>query len=237
VGERDDTGATSATTAPARRRLDPGERSEQILAAATAVFRDQEYPAVSLDAVASAAGVTRGLLHHYFGSKRDLYLAVVERQVRVPPDMRIVPDGASGDLGEVLAVCVDGWLAAIEAVGGLWAGAAGGGGMADPDVDAVVTRARDELVERMLVEVPFPAELDRDLLRSALRCFAALARVASEEWLVAGTLTRAQAAALLHRTLLGLATDAVPAMGRAAGEAGSGSLSGARGAGPTHARR
>lgn len=195
-----------------RTRLDPDLRRGQILEAAADIFREQEFSAVSLDAVAAAAGVTRGLLHHYFGSKRGLYLAVVEQAVRVPDEARILPDETSGDLDEVLAVCVASWMRMIEAAGGLWSGSAPTGGFAVTDVDAVITRARDDLVERMVVELPFPESLDPDLLRSALRAYAALARVISQEWLVAETITREQAAAMLHASLLAIVESVVPRM-------------------------
>lgn len=199
-------------TARPRTRLDPTLRREQILGAAAAIFRDQEFSAVSLDAVADAAGVTRGLLHHYFGSKRGLYLEVVEQAVRIPETTRLVPEGTSGDLAEVVEVCVESWMRMIAATGGLWSGSASTGGLAATDVDEVITRARDELVERMIAELPFPESLDADLLRSALRAYAALARVASEEWLVTGSLTRSQTAALLHSSLMAIVESVVPRM-------------------------
>lgn len=199
-------------TARPRTRLDPTLRRGQILEAAAAIFREQEFSAVSLDAVAEAAGVTRGLLHHYFGSKRGLYLEVVERAVRIPESARLVPEGTSGDLSEVVEVCVESWMRMIKAAGGLWSGSASTGGSVATDVDSVITSARDELVERMITELPFPEALDADLLRSALRAYAALARVATEEWLVTRTLSREQAAALLHAALMAMVESVVPRM-------------------------
>jgi AcrR family transcriptional regulator len=195
-----------------RTRLDPDLRRGQILSAASKIFREQEFSAVSLDAVADRAGVTRGLLHHYFGSKRGLYLAVVEQAVRIPESVQLMPEGTSGDLVEVLQICVDSWMRMIEATGGLWSGSAPTGGFAATDVDVVITAARDELVERMIVELPFPESLDPDLLRSALRAYAALARVVSEEWLVTKSLTREQTAAFLHSALVAMVDFVVPRM-------------------------
>jgi AcrR family transcriptional regulator len=195
-----------------RTRLDPDERREQILVVATDVFREQEYSAVLLEAVATRAGVTRGLLHHYFGSKRALYLEVVERAVRIPESVDIIPPDASGDLDEVVAACVASWMRMIETVGGLWPGVASPGGFAETDIDAVLLGARDRLVDRMAEEFPFPASLDRGHLRSALRCYSALARVATDEWLVRESLDRAQTEALLRVSLMALIESVVPAM-------------------------
>ncbi len=164
-----------------------------------------------MDVVAADAGVARGLLHHYFGSKRDLFLAVVQREVRVPSSVRIVPDGATGDLEAVLDVCVEWWLELVEVAGGLWPGAGGPAGFVDAEVEEVLNAARDDLVERMLAELPFP-DVDRTLLRSALRSYAAFARVATDEWIRAGVLTRGQVKALLCTSLSDLARRSVPTM-------------------------
>jgi len=196
-----------------RTRLDPDVRREQILAEASSLFADQDYSAVSLEMIASRAGVTRGLVHHYFGSKRGLFLAVVERAVRVPDDVALIPEGATGSFDEIVTACVRRWMRVIESAGGLWI-AADSGGVGGADADAVLSSARDDLVDRMIAEVPFPESLDRDLLRSALRCYAAVARVATEEWLVRGTLDRAQTETLLRLELLGIVERIVPALSR-----------------------
>ncbi|WP_030275857.1 TetR/AcrR family transcriptional regulator [Streptomyces sp. NRRL B-24484] len=51
------------------------DRERQILAAATEEFGRRGYEATSLAAVAARVGVTKTLLHQYFGPKQDLYLA------------------------------------------------------------------------------------------------------------------------------------------------------------------
>ena len=195
-----------------RTRLDPDVRREQILDAAGALFRDQDYSAVSLESVAERAGVTRGLLHHYFGSKRALFLEVLERGVAIPDSVQLVPPDVSGTLDEIIVVCVANWMRMIRSAGGLWSDLAATGALGASDVDAVMTRARDTLVDRMVDELPFPASLDPELLRSALRCYAAFARVATDEWLVEGSLDEHRTETLLAQTLLALVTDVVPAM-------------------------
>jgi AcrR family transcriptional regulator len=51
------------------------QREEQILAAAVEEFGRHGYEATSLAAIAARVGVTKTLLHQYFGAKQDLYLA------------------------------------------------------------------------------------------------------------------------------------------------------------------
>ncbi|HEB89145.1 MAG TPA: TetR/AcrR family transcriptional regulator [Deltaproteobacteria bacterium] len=62
----------------------PEERSgdatrERILDAAENVFAKQGFHGTSLRDLAEAAGVTRSLIHHHFGSKEGLWIAVADR--------------------------------------------------------------------------------------------------------------------------------------------------------------
>jgi AcrR family transcriptional regulator len=50
-------------------------REQQIVAAATEEFGRRGYSAASLADIAARVGVTKTLLHQYFGAKQDLYLA------------------------------------------------------------------------------------------------------------------------------------------------------------------
>ncbi|MFJ9422319.1 TetR/AcrR family transcriptional regulator [Streptomyces sp. NPDC101249] len=63
-----------------RRRLSTQERREQLLAVGARLFSDSPYDEVWIEQVAEIAGVSRGLLYHYFPTKRDFFAAVVERE-------------------------------------------------------------------------------------------------------------------------------------------------------------
>lgn len=52
------------------------DRREQIIAAAELVFDAEGYGAATMAAVAAQAGVAKGSLYNYFGSKRDLFTQV-----------------------------------------------------------------------------------------------------------------------------------------------------------------
>src|SRR5215212_3653335 len=60
------------------------ERSEattsELLDVARRLFAADGYAATSLDDVVRGAGVTKGALYHHFAGKRDLFLAVFERE-------------------------------------------------------------------------------------------------------------------------------------------------------------
>jgi AcrR family transcriptional regulator len=83
---------------------------ERILAAARASFEERGYDGASIRDVAARAGVDSALVHHYFGSKQQLFVAAME----LPFDPAVeVPRLAVGDperLGERLAAFVlDAW--------------------------------------------------------------------------------------------------------------------------------
>ena len=70
-------------SSPKFSRLEPGQRREQILDAANALFAERAYDEVSVEDIASAAGVTRGLVHHYFGGRKEVYIGAA-RAARRP---------------------------------------------------------------------------------------------------------------------------------------------------------
>ena len=55
------------------------QRRAQLLDAANAVFTTRGYHAAAMDDIAEAAGVSKPVLYQHFGSKLDLYLALLDR--------------------------------------------------------------------------------------------------------------------------------------------------------------
>src|SRR5690242_4164925 len=66
-----------ADEARARVRLDVDERRAQLVALGLAEFGTRTYDDVSIDLIAQAAGISKGLLYHYFPTKRAFYVACV----------------------------------------------------------------------------------------------------------------------------------------------------------------
>jgi AcrR family transcriptional regulator len=58
--------------------LSPERRREQLLEIGARLFAEHPYEDVWIEEVAELAGVSRGLLYHYFPTKRDFYAAVIE---------------------------------------------------------------------------------------------------------------------------------------------------------------
>lgn len=83
-----------------------------ILGAAEACFADRGYDGASMQEIATAAGVSRGMPTYAFGSKRQLYEAVLQRALAEPRALaREVADAAEGaDPTEALRKGIDGYI-------------------------------------------------------------------------------------------------------------------------------
>lgn len=90
--------------APRLRRGQQVERNRgQLLAAARRVFVERGFHAATLDAIAEAAGFSKGVVYSQFDSKADLFLALLEQRIdeRAAENARIVARAAS--VAELLA--------------------------------------------------------------------------------------------------------------------------------------
>lgn len=99
-------------TTTARRGRRPGSPDTRaaVLAAARELFAEQGYAGTSVRAVAAAAGVDPSLVHHYFGTKEDLFLAALEVKVDPREAMAPVVEGGVDGAGErLLRVFVRVW--------------------------------------------------------------------------------------------------------------------------------
>jgi AcrR family transcriptional regulator len=80
-----------------RRPGNPDTR-EAILAAAREAFAERGFDGASIRAIATGADVDPALVHHYFGTKDQLFLATIN----APVDPReLLPQALSGGVGEI----------------------------------------------------------------------------------------------------------------------------------------
>ncbi|MFC9683580.1 TetR/AcrR family transcriptional regulator [Streptomyces sp. NPDC056948] len=66
-------------TTGVRRRLGVDERRQQLIGVALELFSRRSPDEVSIDEIASAAGISRPLVYHYFPGKLSLYEAALQR--------------------------------------------------------------------------------------------------------------------------------------------------------------
>jgi AcrR family transcriptional regulator len=143
-----------------RQRLPVAERRAVIVEAAGRLFGERGYEATRLDEIAAAAGVTKPIVYRHFDSKRDLYLALLDRH-RDDLAGFVASIPAAGSTEERLRAVLEVWLGYVETRSYAWKMLfrdTGGG----PEIAArrreVHARARAVLVEviRSLAATPVP---------------------------------------------------------------------------------
>ena len=185
-----------------RRRLEPDARRQQILSVAVRLFGERGYADVSTTDVARAAGVARGLINHYFGTKKDLYLAVVRVMLTVPSSA--VAGLPAGDLPPRVDALVTWFLDVVSRHSASWLAAIGAGGTAgDPDVDRVIGEAIDRAAASVLDATGFAGRRS-EALHAMARSYVWFGASTAREWLQRGVLTRPQVHRLLATTLLAM---------------------------------
>lgn len=188
------------------RRLEPDARREQLLSCAAQLFAERPYAQVSTTELAERAGIARGLLNHYFGTKRELYLEVVRRMLAVPPVEAVQ---VTGTLRARVERGVDWFLEAVGTHGQTFLAITGSGGLGDdPDIEALLDEADDQVARRVLEVVGLDAGDARQ--RALVRAYGGLAKAAVREWQRSGALTRDDVHRLLTRELLTLVKDVLP---------------------------
>lgn len=194
-------------------RLEPDARRDLILDAARRVFIRSSAAEASTAEVAREAGVTRGLVHHYFGTKRELYVAVVEDLARTLPDL-VRTDVAELPVEDMVDANVSSWLDSVERNRELWLAILGVEMVGrDPEIEAIMSEARDRVIERMTANQARGAE-PTDELRLVLRIFLGAAEAAAREWAMHGRASREQVHAVLKGTLLAMVGQVLPAVSR-----------------------
>jgi AcrR family transcriptional regulator len=183
-------------------RLSPDQRRRQILDVARVQFA--ETGELSLEDIAGAAGVTKGLLHHYFGTKRELYVELVREMFRggEPP----VPEYVAG-VGpeERLAESVRRWLEMVERNQRTWLVALSAGHALDPEIAEIVERVRESAVDNVIEVLGVgPASEASPQLRGVIRAYGGFAEAATREWLERARFDCSEMQELLTSTLLTL---------------------------------
>jgi AcrR family transcriptional regulator len=78
------------------------DNREALLAAAQEMFERLGYHRASVDAIAEAAGLSKGAVYSQFGSKDELILAVIERNATVRRDALARSGQSAGDALELI---------------------------------------------------------------------------------------------------------------------------------------
>ncbi|MEZ0578193.1 TetR/AcrR family transcriptional regulator [Nocardioides sp. MH1] len=191
-------------TATTRTRLTPEERREQLLELGLELFAGHTIEEISIDRLSEEAGVSRGLLYHYFGSKQGFHEAVIQRAADDLVAQTAPPEGDDpiAQLLASLAAYVDYVIANHAGYRSLVRAAAGG----NDAVRGIYERARAEMIDRTFETAGAETFIqDTPLTRLAVRGWVAFVEDAVLTWCDDPT-------GVSRDQLVQLVTDALPAI-------------------------
>src|SRR5918993_462167 len=155
--------AEAPASTPVRRRLSAHDRRRQLVAIGLSQIVETPIQDLSMDEIAAEAGISRGLLFHYFPTKTDFYLACIAAAGRRMLRTTAPDEGATGE--EQVETVTRLMIEQIERRRGFYLALVHGHGVADPRVSEVMDSVRDGSTERVMVALDVP-EAQRDVVRA-----------------------------------------------------------------------
>jgi len=161
-----------------RARLSVDERRTQLLDLGRRLFNARPYDAISIDEIAAAAGISKGLLYHYFPSKRQFYVEVVrvgaehvQRLTAVRPEL-----APAAQLRE----SIDSFLTYVEKNAAAYGHLLRSGVGTDPEASAIVEGTRRAMVDQVLRSIGLAD--GRPLVRLVIRGWVGFSEGVTLEW-------------------------------------------------------
>lgn len=185
--------ALKPVVAERRVRLDLDKRRTQLLELGIEMFSKHAYEDISIDEVAETAGISKGLLYHYFSSKRAFYVETLRAasrrlQLLTMPDPGLPPAAQ-------LRAAIDAHLRYIQEHGAVYNAVYRGGVSIAPEVLDILEEHRDVIMRYFLATMGISKP--RPLLRTAIRAWIAMVEGASLDWIANPSVTRDELRELL----------------------------------------
>lgn len=178
---------------PRRVRLQIDERRKQLLDLGIEVFSTQPYEEISIESLAEAAGISKGLLYHYFRGKREFYVEAI-RAASLQLRALTKPDPALPPV-ERLRAAIDAHLTYLEEHGPVYTAIYRGGLAIAPEVGKVVEEHRQVVLRWFLKNMGIVRP--RPVMRTALRAWISMVEGASLDWVAHRELKRTDLCDLL----------------------------------------
>lgn len=200
-------------TSTPRVRMSPSSRREQLLDLGVRLLSTRSLDELSIEMLAEEAGISRGLLYHYFGNKHDFHEAVVRRAAQ-----DLIAQTAPPTEGEPLerlhasmAAYLDYVVANHEGYLSLVKGAAGG----NQAIREIYEQARAVLTDRLFDEDTEGLLLrDTSAMRMVVHGWSAFVEDVALTWArEPGDVTRDEVIEVLTSALPALVGQAGPAQG------------------------
>jgi len=189
-----------------RRRLSTDERREQLLSAGGELLGRRPYDEVSIEEIAAAAGVSKGLLYHYFPTKKDFVLAALDRGQQELAELT-APDSDLPPAAQ-LSASLDRFLDFVEDHEAAYTAIFRSRGGGDPEIQAVLEAGRqqrmDTVIESLADWEAAPASVERTpAMETAVQGWFFFIEGAVLRWLEHRDIDRTELRELLSLALIG----------------------------------
>jgi AcrR family transcriptional regulator len=199
----------SAKAGRRRIRLETDARRAQLLELARKAFTERSYDEVSIDDLAREARISKGLLYHYFPTKRDLYVAglreiadeLVQRVSAVPADLPAAERVRAG---------LEAYLDHIQQHSRAFVALMRGGIGSDPEVAQVIESVRRRLADGFLAGATVAPLAGDARFETAVRGWLGFVEAASIDWCANQRLTRVELRDLVERCLFATLSVVAP---------------------------
>ncbi|MFZ2177820.1 MAG: TetR/AcrR family transcriptional regulator [Rhodococcus sp. (in: high G+C Gram-positive bacteria)] len=204
-----------------RTRLSPEHRRAQLIDLGAKMLAERPLEQVSVEEIADQAGVSRGLLFHYFASKHDFHLEIVrhtsnEMLARTAPEP--YAEEAQEPMG-ILRSVLSSYVDYVTENRGTYVSLLRGTASGDPEMRAVFEETRAKMSARTLEQLPAIGVEPTPAVGLAVRGWIAYVEEVTITWLRDPQLTREELIELNVQALPALAVAAVPEIAAALGAA------------------
>jgi AcrR family transcriptional regulator len=184
--------------------MTPDARREQLLAAGMQLFRHASYEEISIDDIARSADVSKGLLYHYFPTKRDFLIAAVANAVDELTELLVLDPSLTPE--EQADANIDVFLGYVEQRPAGFTTIFRTRGGNDPELAQIVAegrRRRREFIITGLARLADerPERLRTPVFEAAVEGWMFFAEGVMLRWLERGDIDRAQVHRLLKAAL------------------------------------
>ena len=143
--------STSPATTAGRVRMTPDSRREQLLELGVRLLSTRSLDELSIEMLAEEAGISRGLLYHYFGNKQDFHRAVCRRAA--DELIRVTAPTQEGEPLERLARSLDAYVDYVQVNFAGYTSLVRGAASGNEDLQEIYEEARAALTDRIFEEV------------------------------------------------------------------------------------
>jgi AcrR family transcriptional regulator len=181
------------------RRQEPADRRRELLSQAAAIAQGDGLAAVTAEHLGRAAGTSKALVFHYFGSVRGLRLAVLEDEVAAMLAATTTPPGL--DTVERRRMLLSAFLDRVRLRRGIWLGVWRGPLAGDDGARALLEVARLQIVDRVVAVATGAGRPDGPGFTLLARGWVALVEEVAADWVSGVQVSRDEVTALLLTSL------------------------------------